>query len=132
VKTTYRIDASLNTIFNTFTGEITVDDVVDLASRILADPEFRIGMNTCGDFSNATLSWSLADLDRFRSFYKTIEPQIAKSKWAPVFPKGKDATTAKIFAALTNAVSRDHEVRVFRDRHAALAWLQEQVTTEKE
>ena len=121
----YQIDSARNIVFTAYSGNTTTEDVIATINRVLADPEYRPGINAVCDFTEATAVWSLADVDRFRVFVSKIKELTPRSRWAVIFPKGKDTTSARIFVALHNAFSTNLEVQLFRDRHSALQWLQE-------
>lgn len=123
MKSKYRVDVDQKIVFANYTGEISVDDVIARTNAALADPNYQPGMSTVCDYSNASVEWSLAEVDRFRVFMTKVAGQAGKSKWAVIFPKGKDTTTARIFVALHNAFEAGIEVQLFRDQHSALAWV---------
>jgi hypothetical protein len=125
MKSQYQIDKALNIVFTTYSGNITVDDVINKTNAVIADPDFKPGMNSVCDYTEATAVWTLAEVDRFRAYVQKLKEGSARSKWALIFPKGKDTSTARIFVALQNAFSPNLEVQIFRDRHSAMAWLAE-------
>ena len=123
MKSQYTVDVDQKIVFTAYSGNISVDDVIAKTTAVLADPNYRPGMGAVCDYSNASVEWSLAEVDRFRVFMTKVGKQAGQSKWAIVFPKGKDTTTARIFVALHNAFETGIEVQLFRDQHSALAWL---------
>lgn len=125
MKSQYQIDKALNIVFTAYTGNITVEDVINKTNAVIADPDFSAGMNSVCDYTEATAVWSLAEVDRFRAYVQKLKEGTPKSRWALIFPKGKDTSTARIFVALQNAFTENLEVQIFRDRHAAMEWLAE-------
>lgn len=123
MKSKFHVDVDQQIVFASYTGNISVDDVISKTTAVFSDPKYQAGMGAVCDYSNASVEWSLAEVDRFRVFMNKIGAQAGKSKWAIVFPKGKDTTTARIFVALHNAFEDGVEVQLFRDQHAALEWV---------
>lgn len=107
-------------------GTVTVDEVISKITTILSDPDYHRGMSAVCDYSDATLDWSLADLNRLRSYLSRMKSQIGSSQWAIVIPPGKDTSTARLFIALHNAFSSSPQIELFRDHDTAQHWLQKQ------
>ncbi|MBK7142466.1 MAG: hypothetical protein IPH75_10335 [bacterium] len=125
MKSQFHVDLEQQIVFSAYSGSITVDDVIAKTEAMLADPNYRPGMGAVCDYSNATVEWSLAEVDRFRVFMSKITAKAGQSKWAIIFPKGKDTTTARIFVALHSAFVNGIEIQIFRDQHSALNWVKE-------
>lgn len=131
MKSQYQIDKALNIVFTAYNGNITVEDVIAKTNALIADPDFSPAMNSICDYTEATAVWTLAEVDRFRAYVQKLKEGTAHSKWALIFPKGKDTSTARIFVALQNAFTENLEVQIFRDRHSAMAWLADAKTEEE-
>lgn len=119
---TYQIDPSRGLITVHYSGKISVEDCIDLVNEVLADSAFRPGMNSVSNFTEASVTWSLAELDRFRVFVSKIKHLTGPARWAAVFPKGKDTSTARMFIALHNAFEDTIKVKLFDNEEAALKW----------
>ncbi len=122
---TYEIDTDRKLIFVTYAGRVSGDECVDLINQVLADPKYQPRMNSVSYFTDATLTWSLAELDRFRVFVSKIKLMTGPSRWAAVFPKGKDTSTARMFIALHNAFEDTIKVKLFDNEEDALSWAME-------
>ncbi len=122
---TYQIDTDRKLIFVTYTGKVSGDECVNVINQVLADPAYEMSMNSVSYFTDATLTWSLAELDRFRVFVSKIKHMTGPSRWAAVFPKGKDTSTARMFIALHNAFEDTIKVKLFDNEDDALKWAME-------
>ncbi len=124
MKSTYEIEPEGNLFKKTHRGAVSVDDEIEIIDRILADPNYRKGMNAVCDFSEASVNWSLADVDRFRVYISKIKHLTGKCKWGIVFPRGKDTSTARIFIALNDAFENLISVKLFETQDEARKWLE--------
>jgi hypothetical protein len=131
MKSQYRIDSDQGLIFKTHRGQITVEDEIEILDAILSDPQHRKGMNAVCDFSEATVSWELAQLDQFRAYVRRKSESFGHCRWAIVFPQGKDASTAKLFVALNDAFEETIMAKLFRTTEEALEWAKEEGVKEK-
>lgn len=95
-----------------------------MIDQVISDPTYRKGMHTLCDFTSASASWSLEDLDTFRAYVTRIKKITGKCKWAILFPPGSDTSTARMFVALNDAFGDTITARLFSDSKEALAWLQ--------
>lgn len=129
MKSQFQIDQDQKIVFASYTGSIEVDDVIAKTDAMLADPSYHSGMGAVCDYSNGHVEWSLAEVDRFRVYMSKISPKAGRSRWAIIFPKGKDTTTARIFVALHSAFENGVEIQLFRDQHSALQWVKEGLAT---
>ncbi len=129
MKSQFQIDQDQKIVFASYTGKIEVDDVIAKTDAMLADPTYHPGMGAVCDYSDGAVEWSLAEVDRFRVYMSKISPKAGRSRWAIIFPKGKDTTTARIFVALHSAFENGIEIQLFRDQHSALKWVKEQSDT---
>jgi hypothetical protein len=105
-------------------GLVTVTQAIQLIDQIVSDPTFRKGMNSLCDFTQGGVSWSIEDLDTFRTYVNRIKGVTGKCKWAILFDPGADTSTARMFTALHGALGDTIVVKVFSDRMKAVAWLQ--------
>lgn len=126
----YIIDSDRKLVSIVYTGKISADEVVAQIDRVVADKLYEREMDAISDFSQATLTWTLAELDRFRVFVSKIKYVTGPSKWAAVFPKGKDTSTARMFIALHNAFEGTIKVKLFDNHDDAMKWLMQTAPTE--
>ena len=129
MKHEYRIDADHDLISKRYAGSLSVDEEIAFINEIISDPHYQKGLNVCCDLSQATVVWSLEDLDRFRAFVGRLKRLTGKHKWAILVSRGEDTTTARMFAALHGAMEDTIEVRLFYERDEALDWLEVKATT---
>ena len=119
----YSIDTTHGLIHKRHVGDISVTEEMQMIDQVISDPMYRKGMNTICDFTDATVDWSLEDLDRFRAYVTRIKKITGKCKWAIVFPSGKDTSTARMFVALHGAFEDTIEVKLFSDSKEAVVWI---------
>ena len=127
----YFIDVDRGLVVKKHVGQISVDDEIEILNTIVSDPKFRKGMNAVCDFTDANVSWELADLDKFRAFVRRMSNAWGKCRWAIIFPSGKDASTAKLFVTLNEAFEESVSARLFRSMDEALAWAQAKTASEE-
>ena len=87
-------------------------------------------MNAICDFTDAAVSWELAQLDQFRAFVRQTNQYWGKCKWAIIFPAGKDSSTAKLFVTLNDAFEETVSAKLFKSVDEAVAWAQESAVEE--
>jgi hypothetical protein len=123
MKPQYSFDEAHNRVEVRYVGQITVDDVIGLIGDVIADPKFRLDMDSYSDFGKAELDWTLNEVDQLRKYVTKVRQSIGRARWAVVFPPGNDASTARVFVALHNAFSDSIVVKLFKSRTEAEAWL---------
>ncbi len=126
MKSTYEIRPAQNLFVKTHRGKITVDNEIELLEAVINDPRYRTGMNAICDFSNATVAWSMSELDEVRAYLARIADRIGDCSWALIFPAGTDKSTARIFIALNDAFQERISVQLFERVEDGLAWIHEQ------
>lgn len=131
MKKPFEIDAAHNRVDTGYLGDVIVDDCIETIKGVIADPKFQTGMDAICDFSDATVVWGLPEMDRLRKFIQTVRPKIGHARWAVIFPKGKDRSTARIFVALHNAFDSHLKIKLFTSRYDANEWLNSPKLAEK-
>ena len=125
MKSVYKIDVEQNLIHKTHHGEITVDDEIKLLNSIFEDSDFRQGMDAICDFKDATVDWELVEMDRFRAYISRIRYVTGECKWALIFPRGAETSTARLFMAFNDAIGGSTiSVKLFHSYEEGLAWIQ--------
>jgi hypothetical protein len=119
----YKIDPEQNLILKKHIGNITVEDEIELLDNILNDPEHYEGMNAICDFTDAAMDWNLGDIDKFRLYVAKNKKRAGKSRWAVVFPKGKNTSTIRLLIALHNSLEKTIKTKLFNSHEEALAWV---------
>jgi hypothetical protein len=126
----YRIDTDRKLVTVAYEGKITVEEVIALIDQVVADKAYEREMDAISDFSQANVTWTLAELDRFRVYISKIKFVTGPSNWAIIFPPGKDTSTARMFIALHNAFEGTIKVKLFNNEDAAMKWLMQTAPSE--
>lgn len=119
----YRIDKNIKTVFVKFTGETSIEDLIEQEKIILKDSDFEKGFNTYADFSEATPSHTV-NFDKVKmskEFVESIQDMRGKCKWAIYAPYVFAYAFAKMFAILASDLTI--ETKVFREEEKAKDWL---------
>ena len=126
----YVIDSADSTVRSTHVGQIPVEEEIAFLETVLSDSQFQRGMHALCNLSEATIDWSLNDLDRFRSFVENRKNVMGNCKWALLSTGGITHLTARIFILLYEAFSDSIQIKLFGTKEEAEAWLFE--TTSRE
>jgi hypothetical protein len=118
----YRIDTLRGIVFTVCQGNITAEDLGDIAQRLRADPAFNPDYRLLLDLTEVTeISVSFEMLQRFASDQKG-DPFSGRSRRAVVAPDNLTFGVSRMYEALRE--NRDHgEFRVFRAAPEARKWL---------
>ena len=119
----YQIDSVHGTLFIVAEGDITQAERLAAMQAWLNDRDFRPGLHTLADFSDATNVPSLPELEEIAAFIRRHAKRIGRIKIAIVTKRPVTFGVARQFGAL--APGDLLTVQVFRDRDEALAWLAE-------
>jgi len=123
LKPQYSINEPQNRVDVTYIGEISVDDVIGLIEAAISDPGFHADMDSLSDFTQASLDWTLNEVDQLRRYVTRVRPTIGHARWAVLFSSEADASTARVFIALHNAFTDTIAIKLFKKRIEALSWL---------
>jgi hypothetical protein len=118
-----RIDKKLKTVFVKFTGETSIEDLIEQEKMIIKDSDFEKGFNTYADFSEATPSHTV-NFDKVKmskDFVESIQDIRGKCKWAIYAPYAYAYAFSKMFAMLARNLTI--ETKVFRKEGKAKEWL---------
>jgi hypothetical protein len=118
---TYRIDSDAGMLLVVGEGTISQAERIEAISGWLRHPEFRPGLNTLCDFSAATSTPTIAELREIVSLVDRHAKRIGKKKVAVIATQPVTFGVARQFQTLAD--SGPLNVSVFRDRRAALGWL---------
>jgi len=119
----YRIDRKIKTVFVKFTGETSIEDLIEQEKMIIKDSDFEIGFNTYADFSEAKPSHTV-NFDKVKmskDFVKSIQGVRGRCKWAIYAPYTYAYAFSKMFAILARNLTI--ETKVFREEEKAKEWL---------
>jgi hypothetical protein len=119
----YTIDAERGMLLIAAEGETTQSERLGAMQAWVSDPEFRPGLATLADFSEAVTVPTLPDLEEIVTYIRRYANAIGQKKVAIVTTRPVTFGVARQFGAL--APGGLLTVRVFKDRDAALAWLAE-------
>lgn len=121
MKFAYCIDPTQNLIHLRCIGRITLAELMAHVNSVNTDPQFRKGMNTLADFSQAFLDWRFEEAQQFCDYVTTIQEARGKCKWAVVAPTDVNFGVIRMFATLSDELSI--ETSVFRTLEEVLDWL---------
>ena len=119
----YKIDKNLKTVFVKFTGETSIEDLIEQEKIILNDSDFEKGFNTYADFSEATPSHTV-NFDKVKmskEFVESIQHMRGKCKWVIYAPYVFAYAFAKMFAIMSRDLTID--TKVFKEEAKAKEWL---------
>ena len=119
----YTIDPHRGMLFIVAEGETMQAERLAAMQAWLNDPDFRPGLPTLADFSEAADVPTLAELEEVVAHIRRNADAIGQKKIAIVTTRALSFGVARQFGAL--APGGLLTVRVFKDRDAALAWLAE-------
>ena len=119
----FDIDRKLGIIRETWVGSVTAEDVKQLWSHYLADPEILALRATLADLRDATLEFGGAQLRRLVE--TVVDPQVQGRDWitAIVVAGPVQLELSRQYQDLAEHFSRD---AIFFDAHDALEWLMRQ------
>ncbi len=123
MKSEYYIDERKNLLVLTRTGLISVDDDVAMHKVVLADPNYKKGMNSLIDMTDATYDWGLQEMDQFRQYINSMAKQIGVRKWAIVSNGGITQANAKLFTVLHDLQPHGLTIKLFTNKFEAIKWL---------
>jgi hypothetical protein len=119
----YNIDSQRGMLFIVMDGETTQPERLSTLRAWINDPEFRPGLQTLADFSEATNVPTLSELSEIVELIRSFAEAIGQKKVALVTARDLTFGVARQFIAL--APGDFLTVRIFKDRDLALAWLAE-------
>ena len=119
----YKIDAERMMLLVLADGESTQPERMAAMKAWVSDPEFRPGMHTLADFSQALNVPTFSELEEIVGFIRRHASAIGQKKIAIVTTRPVTFGVARQFSAL--APGDLLTIQVFKDRDAALAWLAE-------
>ena len=117
----YQIDRDAGMLLVVGEGTITQPERIAAMCEWRRDPDYRPGLNTLCDFSDATSTPTIADLREIISIVDLHAAAIGKKKLAVIATKPVTFGVACQFQTLADCGPLD--VAVFKDRRAALGWL---------
>jgi hypothetical protein len=117
----YQIDRDAEMLLVVGEGTITQPERIATMGEWLRDPDYRPGLNTLCDFSEATSTPTMAELREIISIVDLHAAAIGKKKLAVIATKPVTFGVARQFQTLADTGPLD--VGVFKDRRAALGWL---------
>jgi hypothetical protein len=117
----YHIDADAGMLLIVGEGFITQSERLTAMETWLCDPDFRPGLNTLCDFSQATSTPTMRELREIVAKVDEHAEAIGKKKLAVIATKLVTLGVARQFQTLADFGPLD--VEVFKDRSTALGWL---------
>jgi len=120
----YRIDAALRLVHYRYYGVITRDDMIVLASRVLADPRFQLGYRVLIDLTEMTEN--AVEAEAVRALAEGVSQTLDQrgERWLVAIAAPSDVAFgfARMYEMLRS--QSPEEVHVFRDLDAACAFLE--------
>ena len=119
----YSIHPGENLIRMRCEGEFYAGDLFAHTERVNADPLFRPGMDTLGDYREAEFAddaSAMADILRQTESLSKIR---GKCRWAVIAPDSDFIRMVKLFAMVTKKRGAGIESRAFRTEEEAMAWI---------
>lgn len=123
MKSTFHIDSTQNLVVVRMAGPISVEQETEFIEAVVADPKFKVGMNSITDLTEAEYDWSMQDIDAFRSWVRTHEKRLGPCKWALLSNGGVTLSNAKLFIVLHEIHPNGIRVKLFTNRFDAIKWL---------
>ena len=120
---TYQIDLHAGMLFVVADGETTQSERLEAMRTWLTDPMFRPGLHTLCDLTAAVTVPTLPELEEIAGVIRRHAAVIGRKKLAIVTSRPVTFGVARQFGALAPGALLT--VQVFKDRHAARAWLTE-------
>ena len=119
----FTIDRKLGIVREYWAGSVTAEDVKELWSHYLSDPEIMGLRATLADLREATLDFGGAQLRRLVS--TVVDPQVQGRDWisAIIVAGPVQLEMSRQYQELAENYSRD---AIFFDEHDALEWLMRQ------
>jgi len=115
----YSIDDRENILKEEFIGDITIDMLNEANTSIIEDKRFRKGLNFLTDLRNAHLLVSYEEL----VMHVHQLPGLGISKLAIIANHDLEFGISRQFEALTDDKDVYTEIRIFKDLHGAVKWL---------
>lgn len=122
----YQIDSERGLLYVVAEGVVDQSERLAVMKAWLSDPAFRPGLHTLADFSASTNVPTLQELEEIVLVIRRHAEAIGQTKIAIITEEPVTFGVARQFGAI--APSAFLTVQVFRDRHAALAWLADGLT----
>src|SRR6476659_5841664 len=96
----YQIDSEQGRLFIVAEGDISQAERLAAMQAWLSDPDFRPGLHTLADFSDATNVPSLSELEEIAAFIRPYAKRIGQIKIAIVTKSAVTFGVARQFSAL--------------------------------
>ena len=126
MKTRFAIDKNRNRIYTTVAGEISTEELIEHIGRVHGHPDFRKGMDTLADFSEAVASHTI-NLNKVigtKEYTNTIEEVRGDCKWDIYAFEENMYAFIQMFATLMKGMQI--KVHVFKTKKEAEEWLNEE------
>lgn len=118
----YRIDKHLRIIFATVSGTFSASEMIETVRRAYGDPDYDPEFNVLSDHTKVERPVTREQLEEFVRFLKTEHRRKAPLRWAIVTKRPASFGMMRMFAVLAESIGL--EVQVFREKSAAVAWLE--------
>jgi dihydroneopterin aldolase len=116
----FRVIKALKLVHFEGEGSISYEYLISSIMKVNKDPDFDFSFNTFVDFGNARLIASHDGFLQYEDFFKRLQEFTGERKWAIYSSIDETLQNASLAHQL---VSRQIEVKVFKDRAQAMAFL---------
>ncbi|MEM7144859.1 MAG: hypothetical protein AAF591_06965 [Verrucomicrobiota bacterium] len=107
-------------------GAFTFEELIAHTERVNADPEFRPGMNTLGDYREASLAGEISGMSDYVDHTVKLGEVRGSCKWAVIVPDESFTDVIRMYDLVSRQRGVDIETRAFCEEDEALAWLKEE------
>ena len=114
----YSIDLNKNIIYCDFTGDLTVDILIENIKAIRNDPKFHININTISDLRQADLSQDFLEMKKLSNFIIETSSERGNFKLALIV-----SHTSIGGAGLYKILSKENSVKMCFTMEEAEAWV---------
>jgi hypothetical protein len=120
MKYTYKIMPGKNLVIETFKGKIFKKDLIDAASKLMIDSEYKCQMNVISDFRNAEIELSVNEVHEFANW---MCENASVNSIAIVVGRVLDFGMSRMFEMLTDSEFYNDSC-VFYDLDEAEKWIE--------
>ncbi len=120
----YSIDPEAQLVRLTVHGEITAAGLIDVMTRVGADPRFVNGMSAIADLREASGEWDYSEIQRLRDFLVSLDMP-REVRWAAVVRAGRLVSVGRVLIVISEALNARIRIKMFDAPASALRWVQE-------
>jgi hypothetical protein len=119
--TSYKIIKEINLIIMTSSGPANPEEVIDMFTRIKAEPDYSVSYDVLWDASGRTVPFSNEQIMRVVSQVPVYKGN-RRPKRAFLFSKDVDFGMGSVYQGY-RSIKSNVDIKVFKNREEALKWL---------